>query len=187
MIVDVHTHDFPDSMVARAMNVMAAKTEGVLYPTGDGSLRNHLDFMDAAGIDFAAVNKRHFQTTSKRRVAMEAELMGTLDYFDGDRGVFVTISQEMIRRLELDEDDLDNVSRLGAQVEGIECSVTLREQPSGDWKASVRTGARVNAAELCARFGGGGHAEAAGCILYGMTLDKAKRAIREAVESLPKE
>ena len=39
------------------------------------------------------------------------------------------------------------------------------------------------AAALCARFGGGGHAEAAGCILCGLTLDEAKRAIRNAVEA----
>lgn len=53
MIVDVHTHDFPDSLAARAMNVMAAKTEGVLYPAGDGTLRNHMELMEEAGIDFA--------------------------------------------------------------------------------------------------------------------------------------
>ncbi len=135
------------------------------------------------GIDFYAVNKRHFQTKTKRRIAMEAELLGGVEYFDGGRGVFVTISREMIERLSLDEDDLDNVSRLGAQIEGVDCSVTLREQPSGDWKASVRTGRRVNAEALCARFGGGGHSDSAGCILCGLTSDEAKRAIRNAVEA----
>ncbi len=135
------------------------------------------------GIDFYGVNKRHFHTKTKRRIAMEAELLGGVEYFDGGRGVFVTITREMIERLSLDEDDLDNVSRLGAQIEGVDCSVTLREQPSGDWKASVRTGPRVNAEALCARFGGGGHSESAGCILCGLTSDEAKRAIRNAVEA----
>lgn len=135
------------------------------------------------GIDFHAVNKRHFKTKTKRRIAMEAELLGGVEYFDGGRGVFVTIPLEMIGRLALDEDDLDNVSSLGAQIEGVDCSVTLRQQPSGDWKASIRTGERIDAAALCARFGGGGHAEAAGCILCGLTLDEVKREIRNAVEA----
>lgn len=53
MIIDVHTHDFPAGIVARAMNSMVARTEGVLYPAGDGTLDGHLDQMAMAGIDFA--------------------------------------------------------------------------------------------------------------------------------------
>ncbi len=132
------------------------------------------------GIDFRTVNKRHFFTKTKRRIAMEGELLSTLEFFAGDRGVFVTIPLSMIERLQLDEDDLDNVSSLGAQIEGVDCSITLREQPSGDWKASVRTTPRVNAAELCRQFGGGGHAEAAGCILHGMTLEAVKKGFEKS-------
>jgi phosphoesterase RecJ-like protein len=52
----------------------------------------------------------------------------------------------------------------------VEIGVTLRELPKGGGcKVSVRTsppedadGARMDANKLCARFGGGGHAAAAG-------------------------
>lgn len=133
------------------------------------------------GIDFLSVNKRHFRTKTKRRIAMEGELLRGLEYFDRGRGVFVTIPMSLIERLHLDEDDLDNVSALGTQVECVDCSVTLREQPSGDWKVSVRTGPRVDAAKLCRRFGGGGHAEAAGCIPLGLSLEEVKASIARTV------
>jgi phosphoesterase RecJ-like protein len=136
------------------------------------------------GIDFRTVNKRHFFTKTKRRIVMEGELLSNLEFFAEDHGVFITIPLSMINRLRLDEDDLDNVSSLGAQIEGVDCSITLREQPSGDWKASVRTSPRVNAAELCRRFGGGGHAEAAGCILKGLSLAQARTGLREFSEQL---
>lgn len=136
----------------------------------------------AVGIDYRAANKRHFCTKSKRRIAMEGELFSGLDFFDGDRGVFLTITRAMIERLHLDEDDLDNVAALGSQIEGVDCAITLREQEDGGWKASVRTTERINAAVLCAMFGGGGHAEAAGCILHGMTLSEVKSALTDAVK-----
>lgn len=136
------------------------------------------------GIDYEAANKRHFRTKTKRRIAMEGELLSSLEYFDDDRGVFVTIPLSMIERLKLDEDDLDNVSAMGAQIEGIDCSITLREQPSGAWKASVRTSSRIDAAALCRRFGGGGHVEAAGCILEDVTLEEAKRQLSTAVSGV---
>ena len=59
----------------------------------------------------------------------------------------------------------------------------MKELPDGDWKISVRSGARVNATEVCARFGGGGHRAASGCSIRGMTQEEAKRAIvRAAME-----
>ena len=105
---------------------------------------------------------------------MEGELFRGLDFFDGGHGVFLTITRAMIERLRLDEDDLDNVAALGSQIEGVDCAITLREQEDGGWKASVRTTERINTAVLCAMFGGGGHAEAAGCILRGKALREVK-------------
>ena len=53
MIIDVHSHDFPDSIAVRAMNGMCRMTEGNLWPSGDGTLLNHLDSMELAGVDKA--------------------------------------------------------------------------------------------------------------------------------------
>lgn len=51
---------------------------------------------------------------------MEGEFFRGLDFFDGGHGVFLTITREMIERLRLDEDDLDNVAALGSQIEGVD-------------------------------------------------------------------
>lgn len=53
MIIDVHSHDFPDSIAMRVMNGMCRQTEGILWPVGDGTLANHLDWLDRAGVDKA--------------------------------------------------------------------------------------------------------------------------------------
>lgn len=53
MIIDVHSHDFPDAIAARAMAGMCRKTEGRLWPAGDGTLTNHLDQLERAGVDRA--------------------------------------------------------------------------------------------------------------------------------------
>ena len=53
MIIDVHSHDFPDQIAMRAMAGMCRMTEGDLWPVGDGTLTNHLDHLDLAGVDKA--------------------------------------------------------------------------------------------------------------------------------------
>lgn len=129
------------------------------------------------GIDFRAVNKRLFRTKSKKRLALEGRLLSGLEYFDEGRVVVVQVPLSLQRELALSEDDLDDLAALGGQVEGTDCSITMREKANGEWKISLRTGARINATEVCAKFGGGGHRAASGCVIRGMTREEAKRAL----------
>ena len=55
MTIDVHCHNFADAIAARAMNGMCRMTDGVLWPAGDGTLANHLDHLDLAGVDKAVL------------------------------------------------------------------------------------------------------------------------------------
>ena len=48
-------------------------------------------------------------------------------------------------------------------------------------KISLRTGPRINATEVCALLGGGGHAAAAGATVSG-TLSEAKQAVLQAID-----
>ena len=176
--------DWPPEVALPLYVAIATDTGCFAFSNTTGDTHRAAAELIAEGIDYRSVNKRHFRTKTKRRIAMEGELLSGLDFFNDDRTVFLTISLSMIDRLHLDEDDLDNVASLGSQIEGVDCAITLRQQENGDWKASVRTTERVNAAELCAVFGGGGHAEAAGCILHGMELGDVKSAMSSAVRQL---
>jgi phosphoesterase RecJ-like protein len=131
----------------------------------------------ATGIDVRPVNKALFRTKSKKRLALEARLLGGMEFFDDGRIVVVQAPQSLIRELALTENDMDDLAALGGLVEGQDCSITMREQRDGAWKVSVRTGPRVNATRVCEKFGGGGHAAASGCVLRGMSGEEAKRAL----------
>ena len=137
------------------------------------------------GIDYFAVNKRHFRTKSRRRIAIEAELMGKAEFFHEGRGVFLTIPLSMMERTGADENDLDDISSLAGIVEGVDCGAVLRELRPGEWKLSLRTGAngRINATRACALLGGGGHAMAAGASLNG-TLEQVNCRVLDAIEQI---
>ena len=136
------------------------------------------------GIDFRTVNKRHFRTKTKKRLALEGRLLSEMKFFDEGRIVVVQVPQSLIRKLELTENDMDDLASLGGLVEGQDCSITMKEMENGDWKISVRTGPRVNATKVCAVFGGGGHAAASGCVISGLSRREATNAIvRAAMEA----
>lgn len=134
------------------------------------------------GIDYFTVNKRHFRTKTRRRIAIEAELMGNAEFFHQGRGVFLTIPLSLLARTGADENDLDDISSLAGIIEGVDCGAVLRELKDGEWKLSLRTGAngRVNATRACGLLGGGGHAMAAGATLHG-TLAEVKRQVLDVI------
>lgn len=136
------------------------------------------------GIDYRTVNKRHFRTKTRKRLALEAELLRTMELYDGDRVAVVALPQSLVRSLALREEDMDDLAALAGLVEGTDCSVTMKETPDGAWKVSLRTGARVDASAVCARFGGGGHRAASGCILRGMTLAQGKLTLLDAISAV---
>lgn len=133
------------------------------------------------GIDVAPVNKALFRTKSRTRLAMEAWMAEWAEYYDHDRVVVMQIPLSLCLDYKATEADVEELSSLAALVEGTDCGVTLRELKDGRVKISLRTGPRVNATEVCALLGGGGHAAAAGATLYG-TLGEVKQAVLQAID-----
>lgn len=132
------------------------------------------------GIDHRAVNKAFFRTKTKKRMALEAAMLSGIEYHDRERVAVLAVPLALMERVQAGETDAEELSALGAQIEGVDCAVTMRELRPDVWKFSLRTGPRVNATDVCALLGGGGHAAAAGCTVEA-PFDEAKRRMLEAI------
>ncbi|MBQ7745221.1 MAG: DHH family phosphoesterase [Ruminococcus sp.] len=150
--------------------------------TTSTTMRIAADLLDT-GIDAALINKVMFDTKTKLKIRLEQEIYGTIDYFANDRGAIIAVTTEMQKRLGVGDDELEGLASIPRQIEGVLIGITMREKEDGVFKVSVRTDRSVNAAEYCALFGGGGHAEAAGCTVKG-TLDEAKAQLKKAAEGV---
>ena len=138
------------------------------------------------GIDARTVNKTFFQTKSRLRMQLEAAMLRDAAFYDGGRVAVLAVPRRLMEKLHAAESDAEDLSALGPQIEGVDCAVTMRELDANEWKISLRTGPRVNATRVCARFGGGGHAAAAGCTIRGR-FSEARRKILDAVENVAAE
>ena len=81
------------------------------------------------------------------------------------------------------EEDMEDIAAFLGQIEGVETSVTIREQTGGRCKLSVRTSGGLDANRVCSLLGGGGHAAAAGCTVAG-TLEEAEAAVLAAIRQV---
>lgn len=136
--------------------------------------------MMACGVDEAKINRLMFETKSISRVAIEREVLGSIDYYFDNRCALIYITREMLKATGADESELEGVSTLPRQIEGVQVGVLLRERESGEFKVSIRTNDGFDASKICGELGGGGHMKAAGCVVPG-NLEHAKQLVLQTI------
>lgn len=115
------------------------------------------------GAPMNELNNALFRSKSRGRLAVEGLVYTNLTYHFDNRATLVVITEEMERDTGATEDDYENIAAIAVAIEGVDIGITVRELAcGGEFKVSVRSGDAVNSNEVCARFGGGGHARAAG-------------------------
>jgi len=81
MVIDFHTHNFPDSLAKRAIDGMLAGLNGLIVPAGDGTLGRQLADMEKDGVDFAvmcpvATKPSQFDVILRRAMAIRSGEFG---------------------------------------------------------------------------------------------------------------
>ena len=131
------------------------------------------------GADTYNIIQTFFETKTKTFAALERLALDSMRFYFSDRCAVICVTQDMYKRSGSDESEVDRLSNLPRQIEGVLVGVTMRELKDGNFKASVRTHGDIDASAICKRLGGGGHMGAAGCTIYGTK--------QQAINSLLKE
>jgi len=135
------------------------------------------------GLDVDKLTRALFRNTTEARVRLLAKALSSLEMHCDDRVAFLTVSRSMLEEVGLDINDADGIVNYGIDIVGVECAALFKEIEKGRTKVSLRTKGVVDASALAARFGGGGHARAAGCLINA-SIEQAKEQILEALKSM---
>lgn len=149
--------------------------------TTSQSLRMAARMMDI-GVESGMLNRQLFEIKTRGRVELEQLAMSGIEYSHRGKIAFMTITLDMLRMTQVDPADIEGITAMPRNIEGVEAGVTLRELDNGNYKISLRT-VSVDAAQVCAAFGGGGHRRAAGFECSGSLFD-IKVAIVNEIEKV---
>ncbi len=167
----------------------AIATDTGCFKYGNTTARTHRMAAELAecGIDLAGLNKWLFQTKRKAEFELNRLAMETIRYFAGEKIVSMRISRQMLAETGAGADELEVISSLPIQIEGVAAAATFKELEDGSYKVSLRTNGTVHGGEVCALFGGGGHRQAAGCSMSGdyaeveqKMIDALEKALEQA-------
>lgn len=136
-----------------------------------------------AGVDGYAINQVMFETKTMARFALEMEMLSNIDFRFGGRMAIIALTAEMMERTAVNEGDIDGLSAIPRNIEGVEMGIMIREVADG-YKLSVRTCRGVNACEFCRILGGGGHPAAAGCTIKADSVEEVKQIIVDTAKDI---
>ena len=164
-----------DEQMALAIYLgVATDTGGFHY--SNTTVHSHLvaaDCMRFDQIDFGKLNLQLFEIKTRARLYLEERIIRTLEFRMDGRLTVAAITRRDREETGVTWDDLESISSVPRQIEGVEAAITLIEL-EGKVKLSIRTNLYMDAAAVCRRLGGGGHVRAAGALVPG-TLDAVRR------------
>ena len=129
------------------------------------------------------INIKFFRKISPARMKLEGMIYSGMSFHRNGTISVATVTRKMLAEAGATEDDCDDLAGLAGKAEGSIVSITIREQEDGSSKVSVRSTPEVSSSEICAVFGGGGHAMAAGCTIPS-SPEKAKKMLLAVVDEV---
>ncbi len=138
------------------------------------------------GANTTPINRTMFDIKSRARLELEQQALRSIRFFDNNRVAVMIITEDMLKSSGACEDELEGLSPLPRQIEGVWVGATLRRKADGSYKVSVRTGMHADASQICALLGGGGHARAAGCTLCGNDDEAVARLLAAIHKAVPR-
>jgi phosphoesterase RecJ-like protein len=125
------------------------------------SLRIAAELLDI-GVKPNEVSTEVYQNIRLEKIMLENAVLSTMEIVADGKGVVAYMTRKMLEDSGAMEEETEGIAEKLRGIRGVEVSVFVRETGDGRTKGSMRSKKYYDVAELAARFGGGGHAAAAG-------------------------
>jgi len=130
------------------------------------TFRMAADLLDC-GVDGAKVAQALYDRNSPGRLKLLGEVLRSLERHAGGKIAWVTVTQASFTATGTSPEDTEEMVNYPRSLKGVEVAVLFREVTPTQYKISLRSQGRVNVAAVAEGFGGGGHRNAAGCVVQG--------------------
>ena len=130
------------------------------------------------------VNRNCFQTLSLKEIRLQNRLLESMQFYDDGALAIGAISLADLAEFEASQGDSEELASWANKIQGVKASATLRQLEERVWKVSLRTDGSLNATQVCALLGGGGHAAAAGASMFDVDEAEARAKVLEAIRTV---
>ena len=140
-----------------------------------------------AGAPIAEAYRRLYRERPPRQVALLQRALGTLTFHDQGRITSIRLTRQDFENCGARGEDAEIIVNYGLDVQGVRMCVFARETEAGKVKLSLRSVAPWRVSGVAQRFGGGGHAQAAGATVTLPLNEAVSQVVAAMKEELEKD
>lgn len=139
--------------------------------------------MVGLGVKPWVVAQNIYENQPEGRIRLLNMSLNTLSTHHNGKIGFIMVSSDMYKATGTKAEDTDGIVNYARALKGVEVAIFVREIAGDKYKASIRSKGSVDVTKIAGRFDGGGHINAAGCVLRG-SLSEVKQKLIEATEEV---
>lgn len=178
--------DLIDKDVATALYTgLSTDTGHFMHSNTDAEAFGIAQKLAGYGLDVGWINHQIYGSNSLKKVRLTSRALDSIRLHENGRIALMIITQEDLSACECTSLDTEGLIDNASGIAGVEIAISMCEQPGSVYRVSYRS-QRADVAAAAAKFGGGGHKLAAGCIVNGNRYDVAEKLIAAARASLAK-
>lgn len=158
-----------DSSVATALYTAVATDTGFFRYSNTSAFTLELVSVLAKkyGIEPSKIAEQVHEQKSYHAIRLLGEVLCTLQVGIGGKVAWMVLDQPMLRKFQVENEETESFVNYARSIEGVEIGILFKELRANEIKLSWRSSTNVDVSKLAAKFGGGGHARAAGCTING--------------------
>ncbi|MCX8023021.1 MAG: bifunctional oligoribonuclease/PAP phosphatase NrnA [Syntrophorhabdaceae bacterium] len=130
------------------------------------------------GVNPSYVGRMVYENHPVERLRLMAMVFSTLENIINGKIAMVHVTEEMLKKANSSKEYTDGFVEQLKETGSLDVAVLLREISKNKYKVSMRSKGNVDVADICSVFGGGGHKNAAGCVIEG-TLEEVRQKLKK--------
>jgi len=139
------------------------------------------------GVVPSEVAGKLFDNYSVHRLRLLEKVLGTLELYIQGQAAFISATNEMFAASGATPEDTEEFINLPRALRSVKVAVLFRETPDGYIKVSLRAKGECDVSQVAAKYGGGGHRNAAGYRVKDKTMaeirDELLQELRRRLKS----
>ncbi|MBQ7700150.1 MAG: bifunctional oligoribonuclease/PAP phosphatase NrnA [Clostridia bacterium] len=155
---------------------MSSDTGGFIYSNTKPETHLKAARLLGCGINACRIDEELHITKTPDCIRAEGYALSHIKYELGCKIASVCFDMKTRNELKISEEDIADIVDIPRAVDGVDTAFSIKEEPDGSYRVSLRSGI-TDVSAVASAFGGGGHMRAAGCTISAKNIDEAYEAV----------
>jgi phosphoesterase RecJ-like protein len=130
------------------------------------------------GVNVSETYRKVYESETKATALFQSFCVSKATFLNDDSIAYITVYRKDLEKFGASEESMEGLTEKLRAIKSVQVAFVAKEMKSGFTKVSMRTKEK-DSATICAKFGGGGHKFAAGCMINSTPSTAAKKLLEE--------